>query len=250
MSPATALGEGHLDVDGCVNFRDAGGWVRADGATMRTGVLYRADDPIRLTERGRATVADLGLQVVVDVRQDSQFRRGPGFIAVERTFHRPLVDRVINLDDPPKLEVPHDITDVYEGMIERSSERIGDIIRILADGVERGPALIHCAFGKDRTGIIVAIIQAAIGLPSEAIIADYTRSDEPGRRRLAWLLAEPLADDPPLHRTPQFLFTAPQETMTELLRRATQRHGDLRGWVESLGISDDTVATLQEVLLQ
>ena len=74
-----ALGpDNHLDIPGNLNFRDAGGWVRADGAQMRLGKLYRSDDPIRTTAEGRRRVQALGLSAVIDVRQNAQFYRGPG----------------------------------------------------------------------------------------------------------------------------------------------------------------------------
>lgn len=79
------LPDGHLAVEGCVNFRDAvGGGGPTDGS-MRRGVLWRSDDPIRITARGCATVAALGLVAVIDVRQDNQFVRRPPF-APEVTF--------------------------------------------------------------------------------------------------------------------------------------------------------------------
>ena len=77
--PIVDLPAWHLDVEGCTNFRDAGGWATTDGGRMRTGLLYRSDDPIRLTASGRAVVESLGLRLVVDLRQRAQFERGPGF---------------------------------------------------------------------------------------------------------------------------------------------------------------------------
>jgi protein-tyrosine phosphatase len=241
--------DGHLEVEGCRNFRDAGGWVDGDGRQMRTGVLYRADDPIRLTARGRAAVDALALAAVVDVRQHAQHVRSPGFVDVSRTFHRPLVDRVINLDDPPRLEQASDLADVYEDMIERSREQLADVLDIIATHLEAGAVLVHCAYGKDRTGIIVALIQAAIGMPAEVIASDYGRSDQPSRSRYRWVMDEPLPDDPPLWKAPAFLFTAPEAAMAELVSRAVARHGSLDGWVRSFPVAAATVPQLRRGLL-
>jgi protein-tyrosine phosphatase len=245
----TSTDESVLAVDGCCNFRDAGGWPLVNGSSMRRDVLYRSDDPIRLTDQGRQAVAALGLSAVVDLRQHAQFVRTPGFVSAERTFHRPLVDRVIDLDNPPPLSVPEHIADVYDDMVDRSVEQIGDVLDIVGRHVTTGPVLVHCAFGKDRTGLVIALVQAAIGVEPERIADDYARSHQPSARRLDWMLTEPLDGDPPLHRPPRYLFAAPRRTMEVVLQRATQRHGSLLDWVRSFPISADTVTQLRRALV-
>jgi protein-tyrosine phosphatase len=239
----------HVDVEGCTNFRDAGGWTCADGACMRHRTLYRADDPIRLTPTGRAAVEALGLVLVVDLRQESQVIRSPGFLPAERTVHVPLVDRVIDVHDPPPLQRPTDLADLYEGMLDRSREPLGRALDLVAEHVARGPVLVHCAYGKDRTGLLTALVQAAVGVPVAAIAAEYARSDAPARRRRAWMITEPLADDPSIAAAPEFLFTAPEAAMTELLDRAVARHGSLDRWVGDFPIAAHTVEQLREALL-
>jgi protein-tyrosine phosphatase len=241
--------EGHIAVDGCVNFRDAGGWSTIDGATMRRNRLYRSDDPVRVTDRGRRSVAALGFAAVVDLRQEQQFLRAPGFVDSAITFHRPLVDRVIDVDDPPPLTDPEHITDVYDSMIARSRGQIGEVLGIIGDHVGSGPVLVHCAFGKDRTGIVVALVQAAIGVPMESIADEYHRSHEPSRRRREWMISEPLPDDPPIHRPPAYLFSAPRQSMELLLEHAVETHGTLTAWFDSFPTPRGTTERLREGLL-
>src|SRR4029078_9416785 len=94
-------------------------------------------------------------------------------------IHLPLVDRVIDIDNPPPLTDPEHLADLYEEMFERSREQIGDVVSIIGERIVSGPVLVHCAFGKDRTGIIVALVQAAIGVPAESIADEHARSAEP-----------------------------------------------------------------------
>lgn len=245
----TTLPDWHVAVDGCTNFRDAGGWPTVDGGRMWLGVLYRSDDPVRLTPAGREAVAAIGLSAVIDLRQHSQFVRGPGFLPPERTVHLPLVDRVIDPDDPPRLDDADDIADLYVGMLERSRQSLGHAMDAIATHLPAGPVLVHCAYGKDRAGLVTALVQAAIGLPAEAIIADYERSHEPCRRRRAWQLAEPLPDDPPTAHVPPFLFSAPARTMESLLDRVVAEHGSLTAWAGSFPCSPDTLDRLRHELL-
>ncbi len=249
MSSAGALPDWHVDVDGCVNFRDAGGWRTVDGGEVRRGRLYRSDDPIRITPDGRRAVDRLGLAMVVDLRQQTQFSRTPGFVDRARTSHVPLVDQVVDHTDPPPLDTARDMANLYAGMLDESRHQVGRVLDVVADHVERGPVLVHCAFGKDRAGLITAIIHAAIGVRPDDIVADYVRSDAPARRRRAAMIEQPLEDDPPVARLPETLFRAPAETMELVLGRAVEQHGSLDGWVASFPTMPSTVDRLRAALV-
>jgi protein-tyrosine phosphatase len=235
-------------VEGCFNFRDAGGWPTTDGGEMRRRWWYRSDDPLRITPAGRRTVESLGLVVVVDLRQAHHVARSPGFLPPERTVHMSLVDRVVDPENPPRLETPTDITDLYDGMLERSREQLRQAIGALAEALTNGPTLVHCAFGKDRAGLATALVQAAIGVTEASIVADYARSDAPTLRRRAHMMEQPMEGDPPFATLPDNLFTAPAATMEALLRRARTRHGSLTAWAGTF-LDPDTVTTLRRELV-
>ena len=239
------LGAGHVAVDGCVNFRDAGGWSTTDGRAVRLGRLYRSDDPIRITLAGRDAVDRLDLALVVDLRQQSQFSRSPGFVDPGRTAHIPLVDQVVDHQDPPPLDTPTDIADLYVGMLRQSRDQVGRVVARVADALPSGPVLVHCAFGKDRAGLVTALIHAAIGVRRDDIVADYIRSDAPAQQRRAMLIENPSPDDPPVAQLPATLFRAPAETIELLLDRAVDEHGSLGAWVASFPIADSTIDRLR-----
>ena len=251
MSAETTVGpDWHVDVEGCVNFRDAGGWELDDGRRMRSRHLYRSDDPVRLTARGRNAVRSLGIGFVVDLRQRAQAARGAGFLPIEQTARIPLVDRVIDPDAPPSLLSPIDLADLYDEMLDRSRQSIADVLDHVAAHVAAGPVLVHCAYGKDRAGLVTALVQSAIGVPAESIVVDYARSHEPSTRRRAWMLREPLPGDPDLSMMPGLLFSAPPTSMRMLLDRMVERHGSLDEWPSSLPIKPDTVARLRDGLVE
>jgi protein-tyrosine phosphatase len=243
------LDDGHISVDGCTNFRDAGGWPTTDGRRMVTGRLYRSDGPLRVTQQGRDTIWNLGIRLVVDLRQDNQVERTPGFLPPEHTAHVALVDRVIDTAAPPPLERPSDFADLYEGMLEASRAQFARALDEIADRIDTGPVLVHCSFGKDRAGLVTALIQAAIGVTPASIIADYARSDEPARRRHEWMRDEPWPGDVDLRTVPVALFRAHPEAMEVLLGRLVERHGSLDDWVASFETRSDTLQRLRGALI-
>ncbi|MET0662753.1 MAG: tyrosine-protein phosphatase [Ilumatobacteraceae bacterium] len=238
-----------LDVEGCFNVRDAGGRSTSDGRHMRQGLLYRADEPVRMTAAGRAVVDALDLRAVVDLRSEHHFERGPGFADPSRTYNVPVVDRVLATDEPPRIDSPADMARLYDGMVEFRRANIVRAVEIVAANVGEGPVLVHCMAGKDRTGIVVALIQAAIGVPLDSIVDDYARSDAATQRRRAEMVAHPLAGDPDLAAASHVIWTAPAETMELFATRAVERFGSLEDWATGLGVSAGAVADLRRDVL-
>ena len=238
--------QGHLDIDGCFNVRDAGGWPTVDGRQMRTGLLYRADDPVRLTDEGRARIGALGLRAIIDLRQQAQFDRGHTFGDIDLTHHIPVVDRIIDVDNPPRLERAGDIASLYENMISRGGAQLVRAVETIATYTADGPVMVHCVAGKDRTGLVVALIQAAIGVTAESIVEEYALSDEPTQRKRSAMLSQPMSGDPPVGTSPALIWTAPAEAMTLFTRRIVERHGSLAEWPAAVGLEPATERVLRE----
>jgi hypothetical protein len=131
-----------IEIDGCFNFRDAGGWP-ADNGTMRRGVLYRGDAPERLTDAGRAAVEALGLTCVVDLRQKRFVEMSLGFAVDDVTHHIELVDQMINYEQMPRLEEPVDLADMYVDLIGRCTPQLVTAVEIIAEHVSPGPVLVQ-----------------------------------------------------------------------------------------------------------
>src|ERR1700728_3319166 len=140
-------GRGGAGGEGSAGGRGAAGGGGAAGAgTGRWGTLLRGDALHRLDESGRATLSALGLRTVIDLRTDDEVRAAPSALdeAGVRTYHVPVF----------------------------VASAIG---RLCGDGAL--PGLVHCTAGKDRTGLVVALVLEVIGVPDEVIAADYALSD-------------------------------------------------------------------------
>ena len=238
-----------LDVEGCFNVRDAGGWSTWSGRHMKAGLLYRADEPVRITSAGRAVIDALDLRAVIDLRSRYHFDRGPGFADPTRTHHVPVVDRVIATDEPRRVDSPADMALLYDEMVEFQRANVVRAVEIVAAHVGEGPVLVHCLAGKDRTGIVIALIHAAIGVPLDSIVDDYARSDAPTRRRRSEMLAHPVAGDPDVVKASHVIWTSPALTMELFATRAVERFGSLEAWPTGLGVSAGAVANLRRHLL-
>ena len=167
-------------LEGCVNFRDLGGYPTREGRTLRWRTLFRSDALHAVSASDVALLRDtLHVSDIVDLRSSFELEsEGRGALAREPIgfHHAPLFD-----GDPARAEQAAarrlvTLADRYVGMLEMASGPIARVIEILATA--RGAAVYHCAAGKDRTGVISAVVLGAVGVPDDLIVADYALSAE------------------------------------------------------------------------
>lgn len=176
-----------LELDGAVNVRDLGGLPTQDGGRIATGVLLRADNLQDLSEKDvRRLVDDQGLQTVLDLRTPAEVTgEGPGPLVHEGVRH-------VNLDLIPGWDpmadssgriVPHeqreknDLSHFYLGYMDEAAAAVVQALRVIADP-DSGHVVVHCAAGKDRTGVIVALALTVAGVSREEVVDDYALSAE------------------------------------------------------------------------
>lgn len=238
-----------IDLEGCLNFRDLGGYPTADGRRVRWRRLFRSDALHGLTPADvRRLREELSIGEVIDLRSTAELRaEGRGLLEGERiTFHHiPLFDGdTRGRELPPE---PMSLAERYFLLAEIAAEAIGAVIRVLA----RSPhaAVYHCAAGKDRTGVVSAVILGALGVRDEVIVADYAASQENLEAIVARLMAAE-GYRTMLETLPPDTLHAQPETMAELLDRVRQRYGSMRGYLAAAGVSDETVLALERSLLE
>ncbi len=132
----------------------------------------------------------------------------------------------------------------YWGYLERRPDSIVAALRTIADPPGGGAALVHCAAGKDRTGLVVALAMEVAGAERDAVVADYARTSERIDRIVARLASSPTyahemqTDDPQHH-------AARPESMARVLELLDERHGGPAGWLAEHGFGDDDAAALR-----
>jgi protein-tyrosine phosphatase len=227
----------------CHNARDLGGLPHSGGLT-RSGLIVRSDNVSYLTPDGVQAMWTFGVTHVIDLRSESEVAKFPSPFASPdygpEYLSRPLVDDVLA---PELAEVPS-MSDRYLMMLERRQQGIGGIFNALAQ--VDGPVVFHCYAGKDRTGLIAAMVLSLAGVHADAIAADYAETDV----HLATRYEEWLATAPPERLDAlRDELRCPPEWILGALDHLDQRWGGVEAYLLAGGVSPAQVDRLKEKLL-
>ncbi|MGY1620320.1 tyrosine-protein phosphatase [Geodermatophilus sp. SYSU D00691] len=262
---------------GTANTRDLGGLPTTDGGHTLPGRILRSDNLQTLTaDDVRLLVDELKVREVIDLRTTAEVLlegRGPlrdvpdvvhrHFSLLPERGHRTDVFAVEEDDELPELPagwqesvLPRQVAEgdeheppavrSYLGYLHDRADAVVEALRALADGGP-GAAVVHCAAGKDRTGVVVALSLAVAGVPHDEIVADYALTAQVIHDIVARLAATPTyAED--MQRRAVADHTPHAATMEGLLRVLDERHGGPIGWLESHGFGADDRAALRSRL--
>ena len=235
-----------LPIEGCVNFRDLGGYRNSQGQNVRWRKLFRSDalqdmtpsDAIYATE-------ELGIRLVVDLRNPDEAERDgrgplPG-LGVGYTHHPLLLERGF----PPFTggDVVERLSSTYQWLIHNSGPRVADAVNAIG-GAGGNAVVFHCSAGKDRTGLLAALILEVLGVDGETIIADYLLTNQ----AVEGILRRIRTMQPDASPTTQSLAAQPlafqgfQDTL----------HGEYGGaetYLRRHGVSEETIERLRRNLL-
>ncbi len=229
-----------LVFEGCVNFRDLGGYRTADGRMVAWRRLFRADGLNKLTPSDRAQLVDLGLTTVIDLRTlDEAEQRGsfPVEDVPVRYVGLPLTDVLPATEDLPDWKEAAYVATRYGAMVSEGGPVLTEAIHVLASG-DSLPAVMHCSAGKDRTGVLSALVLAFLGVSDETIVEDYALSAAAMGRLLERLKAEyPEAADQVEQYAPAILHVVP-ETMEQFLASLRLEYGTYDELAVALGVSE------------
>lgn len=156
-----------LDWPDCRNIRDLGGLPMLDGGVTRSGALIRADNLDRLTATGTAALRASGVSRIVDVRSAWECERFPS------EFTNTPLWRNTPISDPAAPDLSdRSLAEQFTWMLDNGPDLIASAVAEIA-AAPAGAVLVHCHAGKDRTGLIVALVLDLVGVCRTAIAADY-----------------------------------------------------------------------------
>ncbi len=254
LTPGVPRPEHHraLTFEGCVNFRDLGGYRTTDGMALGWRRLFRADGLHRLTAADHRQLIDLGVATVIDLRTVDEAEQRGRFPVTEvpvRYVDLPLTDVLPTTEELPSWAEASYVASRYALMVSEGGPALTGAFAALASG-DSLPAIFHCSAGKDRTGVLSALILAFLGVPDETIVADYALSAPAMERLLERLQAEyPDAVEEVLRYAPAVLQVRP-ETMEEFLQTLRDEYGSYAALAASLGVTDDVDVLRRTVLVR
>jgi protein-tyrosine phosphatase len=247
----------HVFFEACFNFRDLGGYETTDGRRVRWNTLYRSDTLHRLTPTDAELFASLGLHTVIDLRSareledHGRLQVGPEHLVWE---HVPMLDDV-NLKPRDASEIERELPAAdaagagYVAIVQEYGRSVVEIFRVLS-GSDALPAVFHCTSGKDRTGIVAALVLDLLGVPDDVIAGDYVLTEKARVRSTPWIqenepeFAAFLSQIPPERRV------ISPDIILGFLAGVRAGHGSVPEFLVALGVEEQQLDVLRERLLE
>ncbi|UAK39445.1 tyrosine-protein phosphatase [Gordonia bronchialis] len=232
-----------IDVEGTFNLRDIGGYPVGAGQ-VRSGLVFRSDMPM-VTESGMATIAALRLRTVVDLRDSREVDARPTRVAsVVASVVSAGLDTTSIVRDSP--EVTRTLGDLYCAIVDRRGERLARAIAALA-APNALPALVHCTAGKDRTGIVVALILSMMGVSSNDIGREYALTNENLTAEFFTMLDQ--SSIPHGHVDLTRLHRADPTAIVQMLDHVHRRYGSAMDYLVRYGADHEMLRGLIAILV-
>lgn len=228
------------------NFRDLGGYRVGDGRTISWGRLFRADGLNKVADADLDTFDALGIRTIIDLRSSAEVD-DHGTFPFEKmpvSFHHlPIIDATWMAEDVPTF--PDDdqgavdfLTWAYRDMLSKGAPRFAGAISVMMSP-EAGPVVFHCAAGKDRTGILAALVLGGLGVDDEVILADYDLTGAAMERMRAWAETNQPEMRARMYDTPSYMMAARSEAISTMLDEIRDEHGEVRDFLVSIGVDAD-----------
>lgn len=237
----------HLAFEHLHNFRDLGGYRTGDGRTLRWGRLFRSDSLAKLQGADLERFRALGIRTVIDLRYPWEIAakgrvpQSEGLTYLNLSVeHRPYDQAEID----PDLDPWRFLADRYAEVAHDGTAELREALEVIAS--DSGPLVFHCASGKDRTGLLAALVLALLGVDEQDILEDFALTELATARLVAdWRAANP---------TRTLIWPgygrAPADVMRLFLADLAAEYGSAHGYaVERLGIGEDLTDALRRQLL-
>lgn len=235
-----------IPLAGTFNLRDVGGYPAA-GGVVRPGRLLRGDALHRLDDQARTTLAGLPVRTVVDLREDFEARLSPD--ALDGTGIAVLRLPVFRVTGDSFGPSPEDLKTVYEHMVDECGAVLAAAVGHVATA-EAQPVLVHCSAGKDRTGVVVALVLALLGVADEVIAEDYHLTSAYLAVEFTHAVQQLQASTGLGQRLNGQALACPPELILATLERMRAWHGSVEGYLLAHGLAAEQIAALRSSLIE
>lgn len=249
----TDLRPRHIPLDGAHNVRDLGGYPTRSGGVTRWGAVYRGDRLDELTPGDLARLAELGITTVFDLRSAEERERFPDPMP---SVHVSVVSRMVANRPPVDFAslVDHDhgvrfMRDLYVGLLEHAGPEIGEVLSGLA-APDALPAMFHCTAGKDRTGVVAALLLEWLGVDRDTVLDDFELSRQYHRVDASSRAFRNMVDRGISPEAAAGALGAERSTMAHALGVLDDRYGGIRAYLTGpAGMTDAVLQQLRATLV-
>jgi protein-tyrosine phosphatase len=230
-------------IPGTFNSRDLGG-TPAEGGLVRQRAIIRSDALAHLGPAGRAKLRELGLRTAIDLREPVERRLDPpdlDGLDVE-VRHQPIMGGGLRLAQAMSL------SQIYRQLLEGRGENLTAAVRRLAEP-GAAPAVVFCSAGKDRTGLVSALVLGALGADDDAIVADYAQTEQNMRGEFRDAMIRRARSAGLDEQEVAVKVGSPPSLMRETLEWLREHHGGPVGFLRHHGMTDAEIAALRRELV-
>ena len=242
----------YLQWDACINTREMGGYPVENG-TIRWKSLIRSDNTAQLTSPSRQALIDYGIRTVIDLRYPGELQMEPNpFMAGKDhtpDYYNIPLDEDQDLAWPGGDQKPHQLmSDMYQRMLETNRHHVAAVLTCMAES-QPGGIIFNCYAGKDRTGLIAAMVLGLLGASRETIISDYAlTTPEILKIREKRLSMARLSPDRQAYFT--VIWTSLPDSMRLTLDYLDQRYGGIMGYLADTPLTSPTITALRDRLVE
>jgi protein-tyrosine phosphatase len=239
----------HIRFEAVFNFRDLGGYWTRGGQTIAWRRLFRSSELHHMTSHDIIQLKEgIRLRSVIDLRSSRQLEPFSPLNEVGVEYYNiPLIDR--GNDQENVNQDFSNMGEVYSYLVRREEfgRRVVEALEIISEP-DNLPLVFHCSAGKDRTGLLTAIVLGILGVTDEDIIEDYTLTAPYMKELINRWNSDPKATEA-LKNVPEYLLEASPESMTFFLSTLKREYGSVTGYVEAHGAEVSLIHRLETALL-
>lgn len=233
-------------ISGCLNFRDLGNFKGSDGSLTKSGRLFRADCLSKLTEDDIAALKKMGVVFVIDLRSTLEVENSDYPLNEHEGIGYEMVSLSDELDPQKLLEsMPGGLDGLYRDIVDRFNAPLMRVFSLILEHTQGGAVVFHCTAGKDRTGVVSALLLLLKGVSEEDIIADYAKSYENMRPHFEIFLRPMKMMNIPI---PEHVFSSDPEYMAAFLKYFKEKYGSVEDFLVTNGMSEADIQALKNVL--
>lgn len=239
------LHQRRLALEGSYNIRDIGGYATLDGRSTRWRTFLRADSLNELSPESQRLLLAYPVRTIIDLRRTVELRRAPDIFATSQFV------RYVNislLEDEQKVREAQSLQALYQLILTTCQEQIKQILQFMASE-DIFPCIVHCTIGKDRTGLITALLLSIANVPASTIAEDYALSARYLAPFFDHLRAKLPLEGFDRHRF-VWLTSALPETILATLAYLEQQYGSVKNYLQAVGLTGAQLENLRGRLIE